>query len=450
MNDQFFIDPYFSAAMQLVAYGSLGASILLLLARSRWALFFGGTFLATADPRFATDVGGMNPLILGLYAWAFVWALYLASANARRRIDTTGFLAANRLGLVLLTALGLLAASIAGNAGIAAKSFVLIFLPYFALVPFGIALAHEGGSSVQVKLDFLRGLQVGYAIFIALARIFAPGEVTGALGDISVSATIVAIMCSYGILITIHLMRWSTTSGQKFLNLALLALFAVSAVQTLSRGPLVAILIAAPLQFLMLHWRRFRRSPGAALRALAVLGFLAALVIYNADYVLQKRNVEVGSDLVSAASEQFLSSRYNYILGVVDFDAIPLSSLMSGQGLGASEEIARSLGIYRIETFWLEAAYDVGIVGTVFLFVALARNAWSLARREAPGSGSFGILYASLFLFTLFLSPSSFGWFLQGHTGFVYVAILMLACGRAAPRPFPAAAQPLIPREGTA
>ncbi len=448
MNDQFFIDPRFSLAMQIVTYGSLLASFVLLSSRLRSPLFFSGLFLATADPRFGLDLGGVNPSILCLYLWAAVWLTYLGLANHRRRIELFRFVAANRLGLVLVMALALLAMSLAGDFRIAAKSFVLIFLPYFALLPFGAALANEGGGTREVKLSFLRGLQVGYAIYLVLTRIFAPGDVTGALGDISVSATIVAIMCSYGLLITVHLMRWDQSPGLRIVNLAVLALFAVSAVQTLSRGPLAAILVALPIQLLAMYGHRLRRSTGAAFAVVLAFVGAVALVASNADYVLEKRNIEADSDVVSSVSEQFLSSRYKYILEVVDFDSIPLSSLMTGHGLGASEDIARSLGVYRIESFWLEAAYDIGIAGAFALFVVLARNAWAMARREPPGGG-FGVLYASLFLFTFFLTPSSFGWFLQGNTGFVYVSILMLACTRA-PRTQPRVAPAEAGREWTA
>lgn len=430
MNDQFFIDPRFSLAMQLVAYGSLVASIATLSSRSRTPLFFGGLFLATADPRFGLELGGLNPSILGLYVWAAVWMTYLFTANHRRGLDAGPFVTVNRLGSVFFVSLLLLAMSLAGDFGIAAKSFVLIFLPYFALLPFGVAMANEGNGTLEVRLSFLRGVQLGYAFYVVLTRIFAAGEVTGALGDISVSATIVAIMCSYGILITIHLLRWDKAPELRIVNLVALLLFAISAVQTLSRGPLAAILIALPIQLLTMYGDRIRRSPGAAFgSALALVGAVA-LVATNADYVLEKRNVQADSDVLSSVSEQFLSSRYKYILEVVDFDSIPVSSLMTGHGLGASEDIARSLGVYRIESFWLEAAYDIGIAGAIALFIALARNAWAMARREPPDAGGFGVLYASLFLFTLFLTPSSFGWFLQGNTGFVYVSILMLACRR--------------------
>ncbi len=424
MIDQFFIDARFSLAMQIMAYGSLLVSIALLLRRSRKSFFFSGLFLATVDPRFGLDLGVVNPSILGLYLWAILGLTYFGFANHRRKIQLLPFVVANRLGFVLVVMLVLLLVSLLYNFGITAKSFALIFFPYFALLPFGAALAYGDSGAREAKFSFLRGLQVGYVIYVLLTRIFAPGEVTGALGDISVNATIVGIMCSYGLLITLFLMRWGANHKLRIVDLAFLAFFAISALQTLSRGPLIAIAAALPILLLTFNGVRLRRGRGTALLAALCIAGIVALIVGSVNEVLERRNIQLGLDW----REQLISSRYAYILQVVDFDSIPLSSLMIGHGLGASEQIARSLGVYRIEVFWFEAAYDIGIPLTLALFIALARNAWAMATNKSLDIGGFGSLYLSLFFFTLFLSPSSFGWFLQGNVGFVYVTILMMAC----------------------
>lgn len=411
-------------AMQIVAYGSLFVSVALLFFRSRWSFFFSGVFLSTADPRFVMDLGVVNVSILGLYIWALIWLVYFTIVRPSRTNKILPFALTNRLALILVVALVLLAISLFGNFETGVKSFILIFLPYFVLLPFGAALADADSRAYGAKLSFLRGLQAGYLVYIVLTQIFAPGEITGALGDISVNATIVGVMCSYGLLITVFLIRWDANHKLRSMDLVALAIFAVSALQTLSRGPLFAIAAALPFQLLNLNRHRLRRSRDNAFIVLLSIAGTVALVVANANDVLEKRNIQVGFDL----REQFLSSRYNYIQQVVDFSSMSLADLMIGHGLGASEQIARSLGAYRIESFWLEAAYDIGIPFSLLLLVALARNAWALARREPIDEGGFGSLYLSLFLFTLFLSPSSFGWFLQGNAGFVYVAILMLAC----------------------
>lgn len=426
MEVQFFIDPKYLYIMQIIIYLCYILSLVCILTK-KWNLFFSGMFLAVVDPRFMNTLIGYNISLILLYSWALIIAFMF------RPVKTSGqtlvsFISVNKLTVLYFAIIYIFLISIIQIPNSAIKTFILIYAPYLIMLPLALTLQKSSPKTMKAKYTFMRGLQIGYLVFISLTHIYAPGNVTGALGDISVSATIVAIYCSYAIFITIIFILTNRKIINQLFDIALMVFFSVSLLMTYSRGPFVALMLSSVVMLYVISTKYVTITRKVKLVGLSVVIALIVLMIFRMNVLFEHRNISIGSNIITSGLDQFQASRYRLILEVVDFKQLSYYDLVIGKGIGASEQISRTYGHYRIESFWFEAAYDIGIAGMILLVTGLLLNIISILKNKYFHHNTYSLLYVFMFVFTLLLSPFSFGWFLQGSSGFIYAIILLLAC----------------------
>lgn len=426
MQVQFYIDPFFSDLMRFALFLSFFLSILALFYK-KWNMTYLGFFLVVADPRFNTQFLKFN-----IALWLLYILLILMIIKYRNSfVDISAnkqFILKYRSKELYIFIIYALIISLVQDISITFKNFILLFSPFIFMVPIIRELVSLKRFIRNEHITFFRGLQFGYIYYLVLSHIFAPSKVSEGLGDISISSTILGIHSSYAIFITFYLIINSRYKKLVLFDLIAIVFFIISLQMTFSRGPFLSFTITIILMFLLRNKFGIVISKNLKYILLLLIGFVFLFMIFNIQSLFEIRKTYIdSSNPVNSFLQLFEKSRWSYALDVVDFEKLSLLDVFWGKGMGASEKIARSLGQFRIESFWLETLYDYGILGTSIFIIWLVKHFKRIFNQSVRDRNNLSLLYITIFLFTLLLSPFSFGWLLQGSNAFIYSFLLLFA-----------------------
>ncbi|MBC8386495.1 MAG: hypothetical protein H8E13_00375 [Actinobacteria bacterium] len=256
--------------------------------------------------------------------------------------------------------------------------------------------------------------------------IFSPGEVTGRLGDISVSADMVGINAGMSIMISTYFLMSGKKNVVTLYHITIVFFMSYAIYLTQSRAPLFATAIVIVFVFI------FYKSniPKVGIRLIKPLLIILSIggvywLFNNLTEIFFTRNIILGDNIFDTFVKQTTISRIRPMQMVISTSSnFEFINIWFGKGIGYWRDVSRRWGMLRIETFWHESFYELGIIGTLLLFFGYFKIFLFCLKKYFYSYSRNSLMYIMLFLFTLLMSPFSFGWLLYGTPGFIYAFIL--------------------------
>ena len=413
MGTEYYIDPLLKQIMQLSILMSFSLSIIFLLKKNK-SFFYSGFFLVSTDPRYFTyALFGISIV----YYFLFIWSIVLLFVYKRKRKNKLySIFKKLRISSLYFAFIWIFGISLLLRGFSCIISYILIFFSSFVVLY--VFAINQDRIDVEKNNGFLFGSQSGFLLNIILMLVFAPGEVTGRLGDISYSADTVGIHAGLSIIISLYFITIYQISIILFMSYAMYS--------TQSRSPLFATAIVVILAIIISKSNLRYKQIGLIKPVLIVLSisFLFWLVV-NFNEIFYKRNVRIEKNFTISVLEQFRTSRIRPMQSVIAATGDKKNiNILIGNGIGYWRDISRKGGMIRIETFWYESYYELGIIGSFLLFFGYLKHFLFCLKKYRKNHSRNNIMYILLFLFTFFMSPFSYGWIVYGAPGFFYSFVM--------------------------
>lgn len=407
-----YIDPILRNLMIILTLVFFVLSIIGIF-KKRSNLFFSGAFIAIADSRYFSElsIANINFLLYLIFIWLILYIIrYKRIININ---ETLLYWRKNKLSFIAIFIIYVFLHALILRGFIFISHFINIYLAYLLLL-----LPQKTSKNFELELkSFLNGFILAVFIYGILLYIYAYQNYITALGDVTVSSTIVAILMSFGLIFILSKVIYSKITLTRAI---VITVFLFLLVITYSRSAFFSLIVS--LAFVFVKYGSKVKIKGSNIHIIHNLFFLSifVLLIYQIPTLFQQRNLELSGNILGILQNQFQNSRMSYIQDVLFHD---MPDYFIGKGLGHYLDVSRAHGLYRIESFWIELLAETGLLGLLLFVIGYFKSFLFQVRKFKNKFDLNTFIFIWIFVFLLLNSPFSFSWL--NNTPYMYAYIFI-------------------------